>query len=336
MQNDDISIPESETNIKQPFDVILAAIFEADEVKIASLFRLSDMAQQAYDKFMVAWVQASADRRALIARHMADISEQNFEVEFAPVFKQFLTDPNEAVRLAALDGLWDTTNKAVIPAIIKLLQGDKSAEVRRAAAATLAHVILLGEWGQIPAYFRDKAAAALIVAHKNDDQLAVRCAALESLGASSDEQVPTLIAEAYESDHPEMLLSALFAMGNSADEVWGETLSAEMENPDAKIRSEAARAAGELGSGNAVADLADLVFDPDEEVQTAAILALGKIATDQALELLQQFGEDAEISELHPVIQRALVNEDDPFTEQFFDDDFDDDWDEDETWENNN
>lgn len=321
---------------KQPFDLILAAIFDADEVSLPALFRLSDMGQQEFTQFSQQWEQVDEARRGVVARHMADLSEQNFEVEFAPAFKQMLRDSTVSVRLAALDGLWDTTAVTVIPTIINVLQDDTAADVRTSAAATLAHVILLGEWGQISARLRDNAADALVAAYQNAENPAtVRRAALESLGASSHEQVPTMIAEAYESSDPQMLVSALFAMGNSADLVWLGTISAEMENPITSIRAEAARAAGELGSGDMVADLAELVFDVEEDVQTAAIIALGKIGSDQAIELLAEFSKDDDIADLHSVIKQAMVSETDSFTEEMLDDEWDDDddaWDDDQAW----
>ena len=320
---------ESDMHEEQPsFMEIMDTLFGAEEVKIPQLFRLSDMAADEYDVFTTCWAAASDERRRVIARHMADLTETNFEVEFAPVFKQFLADDSEDVVLAALDGLWDSTNIAVVSPIIRLMQGrNNSAEIRCAAAATLAHYVLLGEWGQVSGSVKERAVDALLAEHKNSDNpLALRRATLESLGASSHDEVPGLIAEAYEDEDRGLQMSAMFAMGNSADPRWLHTIVAEMESPFYDMRAEAARAAGELASSDAISSLADLLYDSEQDVQVAAVEALGKIGGDRATDVLTQVRDDEEMTHLTEAIKQALAGDDlmSAIDLDLFDDEFDD------------
>ena len=329
---------EQEQIEQKPFSEVLTGLFGDGPVPIAQLFRLSDMAPTEYNQFVARWSQADDARRAIITRHMADLTEENFEVEFAPIFRLCLDDKTDEVKLAALDGLWDSTNTMVIGRIIELMQVGNSADVRKAAAAALAHYILLGEWGQIPARFRDRAANALVAEHCNyENPIALRRATLESLGASSHEQVPELIAEAYEDDDKGMQVSALFAMGNSADLRWLHTVMAEMESPLTEMRVEAARAAGELGSSDALAPLAEMAYDPEADVRVAAITALGAIGGDRARDILQQMLDDEELEQHRALLKKAASADDvlgnvefDAWDDDWEEDDFEDDEDEDD------
>lgn len=294
-----------------PFEQVLDALLGSDEVKIPQLFRLSDMKPDDQALFFGRWDIASGERRAEIAQHLADLSEENFEVEFSPVFARCLQDDEKAVRKSALDGLWDSSNTGLITPISQLMQDDPSVLVRKTAAATLAHYVLMGEWGQIAASAKDRTVDALLAEYRsNDTPIEVKRAALEALGPASHEDVPSLILDAYESSDRRMQASALFAMGTSADERWLGTLIDEMENPYEEIRAEAARAAGEIGDSDAVSPLSELLYDDDIDVQKAAVYALGKIGSDQAEQVLNSVLEDEDAGELYESIQEALEQSD--------------------------
>ena len=70
-------------------------------------------------------------------------------VEFTPVFAHLFNDTYAIVRVAALDGVWDSTEPRLVRPIIGLLQSDRDVNVRAAAARALAHYVLLAEWGQV-------------------------------------------------------------------------------------------------------------------------------------------------------------------------------------------
>ncbi len=289
------------------FAFILDALFGDDDVEIPHLFRLSDMTPDEMAQFRDRWQHAQQERREMISRHLADLSEESFEVEFSPVFANLLNDESAKVRVAALDGLWDSDNVTVVSKIITLMQSDDNLEVRHSAAKALAHYVLLGEWGQISTYVRDRVVNALHEQHVDSRvALPVRCAALEGMGASGDERIPPLIEDAYESGNYDLQISSLFAMGNSADDRWINTVLDEMESPYADMRAEAARAAGGIGNSNAVTPLAQLAYDEDEAVQVAAIGALAKVGGSTASRILNDMLTDSELDHLQELIEEVM------------------------------
>jgi len=269
-------------------------------ISVAKLYALSNLDKDDLARVQSAWPTLSAERRSAVARHLVDIAESNFEVNFAPVFRLALVDAESAVRQAALDGLWEEDDPVLIPTLVKMMQGDPSAEVRAAAASVLGHHVYLGEIEQIPA---DKIAPALsalraIIASAAEPR-PVRCRAVEALSFSSADDVPGIIRQAYASPDEAMRVSAVFAMGSSADEQWIDTVISELEAQLPAMRYEAARAAGELEARNAVPTLARLLDDPDAEVQGMAVWALGQIGGERAKKLLNEIagGDDESLAE---------------------------------------
>ncbi len=298
---------DAEEKEQPPFEEALADLFERETVPVHHIFRLTDMSDAEWALFLQGFNSAEDQRRAEIVRHMADIAEDNFVVDFAPVFTLGLNDSYGPVRQASLDGLWDSTSLSVMATIADLLANDPVDEVRVAAAQALSHYVLMAEWGEVSAEASVPVVDVLILVHRDHEaSLALRRAALEALGGSSHERVPRLINAAYESATPEMRLSALFAMGTSADDRWLEIVLDEMENPREDMRAEAARAAGNIGSSEAVELLSELVYDPSEDVAVTAVGALGQIGGGEALALLDELSADAEYEHLHEAITLAL------------------------------
>ena len=288
------------------FADVLDRLLTGEEPSISLVYRLSDMAPTEMEAFLERWPQGTEVRRRAIARHMADISEENFVVDFSPVFHRLLSDSSAEVRLAALDGLWDSSNTAVVSPIIRLMQGDPDEAVRAAAAATLGHFVLMGEWGKIAPKVADPIVEALLQVYEGGDEPAVRRAALESLGNAAHPRVEKLIDDAYRQGEEEMQLSALFAMGRSADRRWLPVLVDEMRSPRAERRMEAARAAGNIGHSDPVDRLLQLLDDEDLEVQLAAVTALGQIGSETAREGLARLLDDPEAYLLYDAVEDAL------------------------------
>lgn len=289
------------------FTEVLERLFEDRDVPISLVYRLSDMSPQQMDAFLSRWRGQSDERRRVIARHMADICEENFVVDFSPVFLQFLSDDEPGVRLAALDGLWDTSNTAVVPPIITLMRADPELTVRAAAASALGHFVLMAEWDQLDKTVADGIVEELLdVFTRGETAEAVRRAALESLGNSADPRVPELIEDAYQAGSQEMQTSAVFAMGRSADGRWLPAIIKEMGSAAPERRAEAARAAGNVGHSDGVDTLIELLRDDWLEVQLAAILALGQIGSDQAYEALVAFRDEVDRDLLYEAIEEAL------------------------------
>lgn len=290
-----------------PFEQVLDALFSDGPVSISMLFRLSDAPAEDLLAFKSRYLEQTDERRRVIMRHLADLTEENFRVDFSPIFTFSLQDDYAEVRLAALDGLWDNDNPALIQPIISLMENDAETRVRALAAATLGHYILMSEWGQFPSASADQAVDSLLAQWDMvHNEPAVRRSALESLGCSSHPRIRKLISEAYDSGNMDMQLSAVFAMGRSADPRWMDLLIDEMSSSDWEMRLEAARAAGEIGDPEAIPLLADLIYDEEVEVRLAAITALGRVGGDRSSEILSQLAEDPEAEPLYEAIDQAL------------------------------
>lgn len=294
-------------NENLPFAEVLTQLFDQPEVAIAQLYRLSDMTPEEMEAVMARWPELPEQRRRVIARHMADISEENFVVDFSPLLRRLLSDPSADVRLAALDGLWDTSNTTLVSPVIRLMQEDSEERVRAAAAATLGHFVLLGEWGQISERITKRIVETLLAQVDSDDTTEiVRRATVESLGSSAHPRVPDIIRDAYYQGGDTMQVSAVFAMGRTADPHWLPIVVEEMASPDAEMRVEAARAAGNLGSSDPVERLITMLEDEDLEVQLAAVAALGQIGSDQAQEALQELVQNPDSIALLEAAETAL------------------------------
>lgn len=299
------------TELQIPFTAVLDGLFYAPNIPLAQLYRLTDMAEKDFAAFKAQWGEVDADRRRELVRHLVDICEENYLVDFSPIFAFCLQDPAPEVRVAALDGLWDDTNLRLIPPIIELLQHDDVLEVRVAAAQALAHYVLMGEWGQIAPTMTPRIVEALLAEYdKPETAVSLKRAALEALGAANHPRLPGLIRQAYNSRNHDMQLSAVFAMGSSADERWLPQILEAMESDSDEIRIEAARAAGAIGSEEALPKLAHLAVDDNLEVALAVVEALGTIGGDTAYRMLVQMSEDAHFARLHEAVDEALEQAD--------------------------
>lgn len=290
-----------------PFASVLTALFSADDPPIHLLYRLSDMGETDFNRFKREWPAVDEDRRIALTRHMADIAEDNYLVDFTPVFAHLFTDISPLVRVAALDGVWDAETPDIIGPILKMLDSDADVAVRAAAARALAHYILLAEWGQIDGHYAVPIVDALLAEYeKPRAALEVKRAALEAVSPAAHPRIAELITEAYDDGSDDLQLSAIFAMGNSADERWLPILDEELKSPSADFRAEAARACGMIGDPNSIDALESLLNDDDLEVGIAAVYALGQIGGDRVFELLSSMAEDPNYEDYFDAIDEAL------------------------------
>ena len=295
---------------EKSFDVVLDELFTADPLPIPQLYRLSDMQDEDWTAFLAGWTAVPDERRQVIMRHLVDICEDNFLVDFSPIFVLGLEDSVALVRMAALDGLWDSEDLKLIPRITRLMQEDVSEEVQAAAAGALGHYVLLAEWGQLPERILPGLVSTMLAEYDNEETaVSVKRVLLESLGAANHPRVNGLIEDAFENGDQLMQMSAVFAMGNTADRRWTVTVLGEMESPYEEMRVEASRAAGLIGSSDFVPQLADLAYDEDLAVRVAAVISLGQIGGDEVQRILANMMDDAEveeIDELMEVVEEAM------------------------------
>ena len=149
MDDYDETFPFDENDQLPSFETVMDDLFTAETVRIPLLYRLSDMADDEMAQFQREWLGADLDRRVAIVKHMAELAENNYIVDFGPAFAFMFADPDPEIRQAALEGVWDSTDTTLIAPIVKMLQTDDSHVVRASAARALAHYILLTEWGQL-------------------------------------------------------------------------------------------------------------------------------------------------------------------------------------------
>ncbi len=304
---------------------------EAEPVSIAGLYALSGLERSDLDQVRSVWSKMPADRRQTTMRHLVDIAEDNFEVDFGSIYRLGLADQEPGVRVAAIEGLWEDDDPALIPPLLNLLS-DPVDTVRAAAAGALGRFVYAGELEDIPANKVTPVIRALKETYGNTaEPIEVRRRALEALGFLSSDEVAGLIDQGYQHADPKMRLSAVFAMGRSADdEQWGETVVKELVSSDPEMRFEAARASGEQEYAPAIRGLTDLLNDVDEEVQRAAVWSLGQIGGDRARQLLTTI-LDSDAEHLHEDAEAALdelefKGNNLDFTLLDFEEDDDEDW----------
>jgi len=282
-------------------EALLQQLADASQpLSVAKLYVLSNLERADLARVQAAWPTLLDERRRATIRHLVDIAETNFEVNFGPMFRLALNDPHAEVREAAIDGLWEDQDPALIRVLLNILQHDPAEQVRAAGAGALGQFVYWDEIEQVPHAKVEPALKALrqVIAAPGEP-LEVRRRAVEALGFSSADDVPGLIRDAYAAPEELMRISAVFAMGNSADEQWIDTVISELEGQSPTMRYEAARSAGELEARTAVGALARLLDDPDREVQEMAIWALGQIGGKRARSLLTDLmaSDDADLAE---------------------------------------
>ena len=254
-----------------------------------ALWALSGATRTQAREFARVWDTLPVERRRRAAEQMVELAEQNIEVDFNILFRHLLDDPDAHVRVNGIEGLWEDEDTALIKPFLALLRQDPDARVRAAAADAVGRFLLLAEYGRVTNTTPDLLGKTLLAIIRDlDEDLTVRCRALEALAYWSDEEVRQVIAAAYDDTTPQMRASAIAAMGHSADRYWCDIVARELQSPDPRMRFEAARATGELENRAAAEALVRLLADPDREVQGAAITALGQVGGKLAKRALQR------------------------------------------------
>ncbi|MFN4292578.1 MAG: HEAT repeat domain-containing protein [Thermoflexales bacterium] len=271
-----------------------------------SLLALSDLAGEQLAIWHNVWANLSADRRASLTEQLRELAEEDIEADFRPIFRFGLSDPDERVRLASVEGLFEDDHPSLIPLLIAALRDDPSPTVRAAAAESLGRFVYFGEMDRLSEARRSQVYAALMRAllTSPEDSL-VRRRALESLAYVSNEEVDLQIREAYYSENDLLRLSAIVAMGRSGNRAYCEIVRSELHSVSPAVRRRAAEASGELEDEEAVNDLAQLLDDPDDEVRFAALDALALIGGNEAEKLLRA-AADSDDDALAEYAEQAL------------------------------
>lgn len=299
------------------FEQALTHLQEDESLGTEVLWALSGASRAQASEFARVWDTLPVERRRRTSQQMVELAEQNFEVDFNALFRHLLSDPDAQVRVNGIEGLWEDEDAALVKPFLALLRQDPDASVRAAAADAVGRFLLLAEYGRLTSTSADTLGEILLAIIRNlDEDLTVRCRALEALAYWSDDVVRRVIAAAYDADEPQMRASAIAAMGRSADHYWRDIVAQELQSPDPRMRFEAARATGELENRAATTALIRLLDDPDREVQGAAITALGQVGGKLAKRALQRAADsdDEFLSALaSDALQELEFNEDSEF-----------------------
>jgi HEAT repeat protein len=242
-------------------------------------------------------------RRRQVVDRLADLAEDNVELNFDEVFLSGLEDSDADLRLICVHALWEHEGRGFIAVLVELMRSDADTRVKAEAALSLGRYVIKAEFDELRPVDASVIGEALrdVIAN-TAEAVEVRARALESLGARSLPWVTPIIQAAYDGPDRRLRLSAVHAMGRSCDTYWLSTLIEELSSDDAEMRFEAAGACGSLAEEESVPRLLPLLDDEDFEVQEAAVKALGEIGGREAKEALEECLQRSD-----PRIQEACV-----------------------------
>ena len=260
------------------------------------------------------------ERIALLKRI---IESPDYMTDYSPVLCDYLDDPEPEVRLLALQGLWDYPEPDLIPLLFAAAKNDPDEQVRCQAIVTLGRYVYEGEMADYDFDFDPtdeimrlgelskedflKVKDFLLGVYRDDGKtLDERRFAVEALSFCSDQDVLTIIDEAYAHPDLKMKLSAIFSMGRNGNARWTENILKELYNPDRELQREAIRAAGEVGLTEAGKDLWRLTYSDDREIQLEAIWALGQTGWEGAFQRLDELSLLSTEPEIQETAEAAL------------------------------
>jgi len=289
-------------------EIFLSELMDpAHEVTSVGLTQLSGLMDEDERAFQERWGELPAPRRHEVMGKLLELADGNVELDFTGVFSHALSDEQGSVREQALSGLWESDDRHLIPLMVERLEHDMEDQVRAAAALGLGHFAVLAEADKLVARDKERVFQALMRSLEDEDEpIAVRRRALESVASFRDPDVREWIRWGYDHVDPFLRQSALFAMGRSCEAEWLPYVSREMTSGDPAMRFEAANAAREMGEPEAVRYLVEMVDDPDVDVSYAALRAIGGIGGAKARSFLRAFLASAEDEGSREAAEEAL------------------------------
>jgi len=280
------------------------------------LLNLSGLTADEVNEFRETWNSLTIERKQEILGRMAEVTDDHPSVDFTAVFRLGLADIDEAVRIEAIDGLWDCQDRWLLVDLMEMAESDASIEARAAAASSLGKFALLAELDELLTADRDRLRDLLERLIENErEPLEVRRRAIEAISPFSDDDINDYIRSAYYDDDLKMQSSAVYAMGVHCDPAWLPALLKELKSEYPELRFEAARACGEMEDRRATEALAEAAQDDDAQVRRAAIESLGRVGGPAARQALRRLTEamDESISEAAQAALEELEATDNPF-----------------------
>lgn len=278
------------------------------EVPTSDFVEISDLSPAELGTFAKEWFRIPVDRQRWAVSTMVELAEDNPELDFCAVFKMCLRDKDEAVVEKAMEGLWESEDRSVIPSLIQILRSNRGTDVRAAAAVALGKYAFLFQDGKLLHKDAETVRSNLMAVLENTDEaLEVRRRCLEAVAPFNTEEIYKYLCWAYESDDLKLKASSIFAMGRTGETSWLPLLLRELQNKEPSVRYESANASGELGDEEVVPHLISLLQDDDYQVQMAGLNALGKIGGPLAKRALLRCVKDGD-AVLEEAARAALEN----------------------------
>lgn len=202
----------------------------------------------------------------------------------APALMNALSDKSPQVRQAAADALGLMTWREAIPKLSEMLLKDGEPAVRQQAAIALS-------------YMADQRSGPALAQALDDENQAVRYAALHTLGVlkylPAEEQVAALLS----SKDINMRRSAIAALGQMQARNSGAAVAAALSDPEPPVRLEAVKAVGETGYREAAPELVKLLDAANQpQLRVESALALSKLGMNDGLQTAYEFIKSPEIS----------------------------------------
>ncbi|MDQ3855054.1 MAG: HEAT repeat domain-containing protein [Chloroflexota bacterium] len=264
-----------------------------ERIHAASLPDFSDLSAEVVLELRAIWPEVPVQRRRALLASLRELADDNLEYNFKHIYLVALQDEDEAVRAAAVEGLWEEDSTLVLHSLEGLALTDSSADVRASAAAALGRFVYRAAVGDMSAADTDhlqELLRRLVQEAPDGSDLQMRSA--ESLAyLGSDSVLDECISRLYYDGGEDEQASALTAMGRTMDPRWKPTVLEELDSPSPRLQFHAARAAGEMGLEEAVQRLAQLIAGSDRELQHTAVWALGQIGDRTSTKLLESLLE---------------------------------------------
>jgi HEAT repeat protein len=281
----------------------------AARISDSALRQLSDIDPAELRAILPAW-QAMDDvrRRETLAR-IADLFEADTRMGFEDLARALLTDSDPFVRMDAVRLLAESEDPNDAARLIAILDHDPDLEPRLQAAGALGFFVELGELEELDAKLLERVEGSLLKTVEADAPVALRRAALESLGYSSRPEAVELISRYLAHHDPQWIESALTAAARSGESEWDDQVLEMITSPDDNVRLAAAEAAGTLNIDAARPLLLRLLEDePDSDIYMAAIWSLSQIGGEDVEVTLESLLDQAEDDDLASFIEEALEN----------------------------
>ena len=262
---------------------------EQKPLKPSGLLQLSGLSSEEVRKFKLICESLPPTRKYEVLTRVAELGEDNLELDFSAIFRACLGDDDDEVREKATLGLLGCDDRVIIRPLVGLVTEDASAKVRAAAAMSLGKFADMAQDGKILTRDAERVLEALLSAvGKEGEDVEVRRRAIESVASFESPEVEQIIRDAYASGDPMLKQAAIYAMGRSSDSRWLPLVLEETHHDDPAIRYEAANASGQLGDETTVPHLIRLIEDEETHVQMSAVQALGTIGGPLAKRALIQ------------------------------------------------